>query len=71
MSFVHGQIYLGDDPSMDAMVNLDISHAWNERSSTNIPPIMIKQARLIMDQSTRQVAPYPPVTGANICKIEI
>jgi len=24
------------DPSMDAMVNLDILHAWNERTSTNI-----------------------------------
>ena len=54
------------DPSMDAMVNLDILHAWNERSSTNITAYHdYQQATLIMNQSTKQIASYPPMAGAN------
>jgi len=55
------------DPSMDAMVNLDILHAWNDRSSTNLTLYHdYQQARLIQNQSTRQTNPtYPAMAGAN------
>ena len=40
------------DPMMDAMVNLDILHAWNERSSTNITAYHdYQQATLIQNYS--------------------
>ena len=53
------------DPTMDAMVNLDILHAWNERSSTNITAYHdYQQATLIMNQSTNQTT-YNPVKGGN------
>ena len=53
------------DPSMDAMVNLDILHAWNERSSTNITAYHdYQQATLIMNQSTNQTT-YASMKGGN------
>ena len=52
------------DPSMDAMINLDILHAWNEGSSTNITAYHdYQQARLIQDQNT--TGSYGPTKGGN------
>jgi outer membrane cobalamin receptor len=54
------------DPSMDAMVNLDILHAWNERSSTNVTAYHdYQQATLIQNQSTGASPGYLPVKGGN------
>ena len=53
------------DPSMDAMVNLDILHAWNERTSTNITAYHdYQQATLVQNQNTNQ-STYAPAKGGN------
>ncbi|MDD5561638.1 MAG: TonB-dependent receptor plug domain-containing protein [Candidatus Omnitrophica bacterium] len=53
------------DPSMDTMVNLDILHAWNERTSTNITAYHdYQQATLVQNQNTKQ-SNYTPVKGGN------
>jgi len=54
------------DPSMDAMVNLDILHAWNERSSTNVTAYHdYQQATLVQNQSTGAAPGYLLVKGGN------
>lgn len=55
------------DPSMDAMVNLDILHAWNERASTNITAYHdYQQATLIRNNSTGPATSNPATTYRNI-----
>ncbi len=54
------------DPSMDAMVNLDILHAWNERSSTNITAYHdYQQSRLIQNNTTGPSPGYASIGAKN------
>lgn len=54
------------DPAMDAMVNLDILHAWNERSSTNITAYHdYQQARLIQNNTTGGSPGYASIGAKN------
>ena len=47
------------DPSMDAMINMDILHAWNERASTNFTAYHdYQQATLIQNDSTKGAPNY-------------